>query len=126
MVAASWGAHWSARPATPKDPRMKTHVTVPRGAYPAGIRETVEQKLAPLTRYFERIESLRAVLGKQKTSHRVELVVHVSDGAILVVDSKADSVEEALDDAQSRMKSLLSKHKKRLVQRHRQARRSPR
>ncbi len=105
---------------------MKTHVTVPRRAYPEAVREIAQEKLDSLAKYSDRLESLRATLDRQRVGHRVELLVHVADGATLVVDSKADSIEEALDDAHQRMKALLLKHKRRLVQRHRAARRPTR
>jgi ribosomal subunit interface protein len=115
--------HLRSSVATPNlELTMKTLVTVPRRAYPATVREAAEEKLQNLAKYFDRIESLRAVLDRQRASHRVELVVHVGDGATLVVDSKGPSQEEAFEDALQRMKSLLVKHKRRLVQRHRRER----
>ena len=101
---------------------MKTHVSDPHRAYPGSVRESVEVKLQLLARYFERIESLRAVLSRQRSSHGVELVVHVGDGATLVVEAKAQTLDAALEQALQRMKSLLTRHKQRLVQRHRRAR----
>ncbi|MEO6708356.1 MAG: ribosome-associated translation inhibitor RaiA [Planctomycetota bacterium] len=102
---------------------MKTLVSDPHRAYPGSLRDSVEEKLQQLAKYFERIESLRAVLERVHDSHRVEIVVHVGHGATLVVDSKADSQAAALEDALARMKSLLTRHKQRLMQRHRRARR---
>lgn len=96
---------------------MKTHVSAPGRAYPIGVRESVEAKLQLLAKYFERIESLRAVLERERKEHRVELIVHVGHGATLVVDSKAASLDVALESAIQRMKSLLTRHKQRLVQR---------
>ena len=102
---------------------MKTLVSVPHHAYPNSVRDAVETKLQMLGKYFERIESLRAVLDREHDSHCVEIVVHVGHGATLVVDSKAATFDAALDDALARMKSLLTRHKQRLVQRHRRAKR---
>jgi ribosomal subunit interface protein len=102
---------------------MKTLVSDPHRAYPNNLRDSVETRLQHLAKYFERIESLRAVLEKEHDSHRVEIVVHVGHGATLVVDSKAGTFDEALEDSMQRMKLLLTRHKKRLVQRHRRARR---
>ena len=101
---------------------MKTQVSVARRAYPNSVRESVEAKLQLLARYFERIESLRAVLEREREDHRVELIVHVGHGATLVVEAKASSMNAALDESMARMKSLLTRHKQRLVQRHRRAR----
>ena len=100
---------------------MKTHVSVPHRSYPNSVRDSVEARLQTLAKYFERIESLRAVLDREHDDHRVELVVHVGHGATLVVDSTGSTLDAALEDALQRMKSLLTRHKQRLVQRHRRA-----
>lgn len=102
---------------------MKTIVSVPHHDYPAKLRDAVEQKLQSLVKYFDRIESLRAVLEREHDSHRVELVAHVGHGATLVVDSRGASLDEAVEDAQLRMKGVLTRHKQRLVQRNRRAKR---
>jgi putative sigma-54 modulation protein len=102
---------------------MKTLVSVPHHAYPSAVRESTEVKLQMLAKYFDRIESVRAVLDRDGGSHRVEIVVKVGQGATLVVDSKADTIDMALDEALQRAKNLLSKHKQRLVKRHRRGKR---
>jgi len=102
---------------------MKTLVSVPHHDYPASIRDSVEAKLQGMAKYFERIESLRAVLEREKDSHGVELVAHVGHGATLVVDAKAASLDEALEEAVSRMRNVLTRHKQRLVQRSRRPKR---
>lgn len=98
---------------------MKTLVSVPHHDYPASVRDSVEAKLQSLAKYFERIESLRAVLGRENDSHRVELVAHVGQGATLVVDEHAATLDEAVDGALQRMRGVLTRHKQRLVQRNR-------
>lgn len=98
---------------------MKTLVSVPHHDYPASVRDSAEAKLQELAKYFERIESLRAVLAREHDSHGVELVAHVGHGATLVVDAKAGTLDEALDEALARMRSVLTRHKQRLVQRNR-------
>lgn len=102
---------------------MKTIVSVPHHDYPAKLRDTVEQKLQSLVKYFDRIESLRAVLEREHDTHRVELVAHVGHGATLVVDSRAATLDEAVEDSLARMKGVLTRHKQRLVQRNRRAKR---
>jgi ribosomal subunit interface protein len=104
---------------------MKTLVSVPHHDYPASARDSVEAKLQNLSKYFERIESLRAVLAREHDSHRVELVAHVGNGATLVVDAQATvSLDAAVDAALARMKGVLSRHKDRLVRRNRRPKRS--
>ncbi len=98
---------------------MKTLVSATHRAYSGRVRDAVEAKLALLGKYFDRILSVRALLDRQNDVHRVELVAHVGRGATLVVDASSDTFDLALDQALTRMKSLLTRHKRRLVQRHR-------
>ena len=102
---------------------MKTLVSVPHRDYPSSVRDSVEARLQIMAKYFERIESLRAVLGREHDSHCVELVAHVGHGATLAVDAKGASLDEALEEAIARMKSVLTRHKQRLVQRSRRPKR---
>ncbi|HUR26798.1 MAG TPA: HPF/RaiA family ribosome-associated protein [Planctomycetota bacterium] len=102
---------------------MKTLVSVPHHAYPSTVRDSAEAKLQQLAKYFDRIESVRAVLERERGSHRVEIVIKVGHGATLVVDSKAETIDLALEDALQRAKGLLTRHKERLVKRHRRAKR---
>ena len=75
---------------------MKTIVSIPHHEYPATVRELVEEKLQNLAKYYERIESLRAVLSREAEEHRVELVATVGQGVTLVVDSRGDLFESSL------------------------------
>ena len=103
---------------------MKTLVSAPHHAYPANVRDSVEARLQSLTKYFERIESLRALLDREGDLHRVELVTHVGHGATLVVEATAMTLDQALEDAIQRMKGVLTRHKQRLVQRNRRGKRA--
>lgn len=98
---------------------MQTRVSIPHGDYPGAIRETVDERLQGLDRYFDRIVSLHAVLARERENHRVELVANVGRGVTLVVDSRQDLLNSALDDALQRMGQVLSRHKEKLVGRHR-------
>ena len=98
---------------------MQTTVTIPHHDYPSSVRTKVEDKISGLTKYFDRIVSLRAVLAKESEDHRVELVANVGHGVTLVVDSKGEMLNSAIDDALHRMGQVLTKHKEKLVDRHR-------
>ena len=67
---------------------MKTIVSIPHHEYPAAVRDLVERKLQQIAKYYERIESLRAVLTREADDHRVELVATVGHGVTLVVDCR--------------------------------------
>lgn len=100
---------------------MQLHVSVLHHDYPAKFREHCEQKLQELTRYADRVISLKAMLERVHAEHRVELVASVGHGAVLVVDARADHAGGALDEALGRMERLLERHfKKHLVARRRE------
>jgi len=100
---------------------MKTEVSILHHDYPSAVRATVAEKLQHLDKYFDRTESVRAVLEKQHDVHRVELLAQVR-GQVLVVDSRSDSFSKALDGSLDRMARTLSKHKDKISD----ARRRPR
>ena len=101
---------------------MKTEVAILHHEYPASIRDHVVTKLQHLVRFFEGTVSVRAVLERQHDDHRVELIVNVRRGVVLVVDARADSITSALDEAVDRMGRVLSRHKSKLRQIRRKTR----
>jgi ribosomal subunit interface protein len=103
---------------------MKTLVSAPHQTYPSSFRDLAEAKLQMLAKYFDRIESVRAVLGRDGGSHRAEIVVQVGHGATLVVDARAGTIDLALEQALQRAKSLVTRHKQRLVKRNRRGKRA--
>lgn len=105
---------------------MKTLVSIPHHEYPPRVRDTVERKLQDLLKYYDRIQSLRAVLERQTDSHRVELVATIGHRATLVVDARAPLLDSALDAAIDRMGRTLRRHKERLEARHRRPASRPR
>jgi ribosomal subunit interface protein len=98
---------------------MDVEISIPHGSYPPAVREQVADKLAGLTRFFDRVHSLRAVLDRQKSEHRVELIASAARGAVLVVDSKAESLGKALDESIDRMGRALRRQKQKGSQLHR-------
>ena len=93
---------------------MKTEVAILHQEYPTEIRDTVAQKLQSLVRFFDGTVSVRAVLERQHTDHRVELVANVRKGVVLVVDARRSSISAALDEAVDRMGRVLRRHKSKL------------
>ncbi len=101
---------------------MKTEVAILHHEYPPKIRDHVATKLQNLVRFYEGTVSVRAVLERQHTEHRAELIASVRKGVVLVVDARADSITEALEQAVARMGRVLNRHKSK----KRQLRRKPR
>jgi ribosomal subunit interface protein len=100
---------------------MKTIVSIPHHAYPSRVRATVEAKLQHLVKFYERIVSLRAVLSREGDGHNVELVANVGHGATLVVESRREQLEAAIDEAVQRMTRVLTRHKTKRSERRRKA-----
>jgi ribosomal subunit interface protein len=100
---------------------MKTVVQIPHHEYPARVREDVEGRLHRLLHYYERIVSLRAVLERQSNVHRVELVANVGHHATLVVDARANVLESAIEEALTRMRTILERHKSKRTARRRRS-----
>lgn len=89
---------------------MLTHVSILHHDYPALVRETVEEKLQHLAKFYDRIVSVRALLERAHEQHRVEIVASVGHGAVLVVDARDDAFSAALENALQRMERLLKRH----------------
>ncbi len=100
---------------------MKTVVSIPHHEYPSNVRELVEVKIQSLSRFYDRIVSLRAKLEHDTTDHRVELIANVGNGVTLVVDGRGNLLDTALENAIARMTTVLARHKEKLEDRHRRA-----
>lgn len=98
---------------------MQTSVSILHQDYPALVRDTVDARLQHLARFHDRIVSMRALLERQRTDHRVELVASVGHGAVLVVDARRDDFGAALDEAAERMERLLKRDHDRRIERRR-------
>ena len=99
---------------------MKTEVSILHHDYPTRVRDTVEERLQGLLKFFDRVISIRALLERQNEDHRVEIVVNAGKGAVLVADVKADAFSSALDEALDRMTRHLKRHHDKLTRdRHR-------
>ncbi len=102
---------------------MQTQVSILHSDYPGGLREQVDQKFEGLTRFCNRIISVRALLARDKDQHRVELIAHVGHGNPLIADSRGTTIGATLEEAFDRMSRLLKRHSEKLkVERRRSAR----
>ena len=110
------------RVSTPTEVLLQTHVSILHHDYPALVRETVEDKLQHLAKFYDRIVSVRALLERHHAQHRVELVANVGHGAVLVVDARDDGFADALEAALQRMERLLKRHHDKLSYSRRRSR----
>jgi ribosomal subunit interface protein len=98
---------------------MQTQVSILHHDYPSPVRDLVESKLEHLVKFYERLVSVRATLERQHEAHRVELVAHVGQGAVLVFDARNATLGAAIDEALSGMESQLKKHNQKQTQERR-------
>ena len=103
---------------------MRTLVSIPHHEYPAGVRDTVEEKLQNLVKFHSRTVSMRALLERQHEEHRVEIVANVGRGTVLVADAREDAFTTALDEALQRMERLLKRHNEKRHEARRRAQRA--
>ncbi|MDP6763765.1 MAG: HPF/RaiA family ribosome-associated protein [Planctomycetota bacterium] len=88
---------------------MNTEVSILHHDYPSHVRETVDERLQNLQKYYNGTVAIRALLERQADEHRVEIVTRTAKGPTLVVDSRAETFGNALDEALSRMTRLLKR-----------------
>ena len=101
---------------------MKTEVAILHHDYPTGVREHVESKLQELVKFGSDKVSMRALLERQRYTHRVEIIANVPHGRVLVADARAEGFGGALDEALSRMTRLLKRSREKRQTRHRRNR----
>ena len=94
---------------------MQTQVSILHHDYPAPVRDEIQSRLEHLIKFYERIVSSRALVERQHTDHRVEIVCNVGHGAVLVVDTRDGVFSNALDRAFERMAALLKRHNQKLI-----------
>lgn len=89
---------------------MNTEVSIRHDDYPAQVRDSVEERLRGLAKFYtDRVVSLRALLEREGEQHRVELLAHVAHGPTLTCQARANSFGAALDEAVDRMGRLLTR-----------------
>ena len=65
---------------------MKTRVSILHHDYPTGYRSLVEERLAALERFHDRIVTMDARIEKEAREHHVEIVANVGKGHTLVAN----------------------------------------
>jgi len=102
---------------------MNTEVSILHHDYPSRLRETVEQKVQPLSKFYDQLTSMHAKLERLNEQHRVELVANVAHGPTLVADGRGETFNAALEDATSKMTTSIKRvHDKHRTERRRQRR----
>jgi putative sigma-54 modulation protein len=75
------------------------------------MRAYAEEKLTRLTRFYDRIEKIDAVLEKEPKKHRIEVVMHADHKTSFVAQVEAGEFYEAVDLIFEKLERQLKKHK---------------
>ena len=81
------------------------------------------EKLRRLTRYYDRIESVEAILDRDGEVPIVEVLVHAEHGVKVVASESGADLYAALDLVIDKVARQLTKHKERLRNRKHQVKR---
>lgn len=88
------------------------------------LKAHVTEKLEKLTRFYDRIESIAAVLDREGEVPIVEAIVNAEHGIRFVARESSVDLYAALDLVVDKLSRQLTKHKERFRNRKHQAKRS--
>ena len=101
---------------------MKTHVSVLTKDCPKTAQTMIEERLSRLSRFYERVVSVRASLRRSHGEHRIEILANVGHGTVLVADARQEGLLPAMDQCMDRMVRQLKRHHGKQIERRRRAR----
>lgn len=92
---------------------MNLTITARRFKLPDDLKSYIEEKANKLNRYFDGIINMEIILGWEKLSRFVEILVDVNNKKI-VVKEKSDDLRKSFDIALDRTERQLKKYKQKL------------
>ena len=90
---------------------MQISVTGRHVEFTDSMRQYAEEKLAKLTRFYDRIDKIEVVLDQEPTKHRLEVVMHGDHRTTFVAQVEAEEYHEAVDLIVEKLERQLTKHK---------------
>lgn len=99
---------------------MKLNITTRH--YPEmtdALRAEVEERMAKLEHFFDRILEARVILTGEKHRHQAEMAVHLPRGKRLTAKEVSTSMESAVDMAAKKIESQVKKFKEKRQDRKR-------
>lgn len=88
------------------------------------LRSHVLEKLEKLTRFYDRVESIEAVLDRQGEVPIVEALVNAERGVRFVARESSPDLYAALDVVVDKLSTQMTRHKERVRNRKHQPKRS--
>lgn len=83
------------------------------------MKQHAEEKTQRLTRFYDRVQEIRAVLDFDGGMPTAELIVAIEHSDDLVAREQSADMYAAIDTVCDRMERQLRKHKERIDQKHR-------
>ncbi len=96
---------------------MDVRITGRHAAYGDDVKEYVEDKLEPLSKFNQETRFIEVVLDEARNGHECEVIAHMRKGAPLVVHANHDDVMAAVDIAHDKLEAVLRKVKEKAVDR---------
>ncbi|MAE76132.1 MAG: ribosomal subunit interface protein [Planctomycetes bacterium] len=100
---------------------MEIEVTARSDGIPDRAKEYARERVAKVSRIFDRVGRIHVSLEVGKDESEVHAVVHLESGSTLVADQRHGELRMAIDLLSDKLERRVCKEKERLIDRHRQS-----
>ena len=92
---------------------MNIQITAKKIEIPQEIREYAKEKFAKLEKFNQKLQGVEAVIKAEERSITCELVISIDGHGPIVIEVTADTIQAAVDMAESKAERQLRKSKER-------------
>ena len=95
---------------------MRVSVSAKHGQLSESVQETIEQKAAKLSRFFDRVTSVKVIVDLEHDDKpKVEAIVSAEHAADFFAADHGGNVMKAFDSVIHKLERQLTKHKEKLT-----------
>lgn len=98
---------------------MNIQITAKKIEIAQDIRDQIKEKLEKLEKYNQKIQTIEAVIKAEERSVVCELIIPIDNRDSIVIEVQADTIQGAVDLAESKAERQLRKSKERASVRRR-------
>lgn len=98
---------------------LEIEVTARSDGIPDQAKEYVREKVAKLTRIFDRVGRVHISLERGATASKAHAVAHLDSGSTLVADTEHEELRAAIDLLADKLERQVRREKERLIGRNR-------
>ena len=102
---------------------MDIQITGRNLAVNKGLKEYVDNRLAPLLADYPRVESCHVILAVEKYRHTAEVVIQGRDKLRAEAEETTDDMYASIDAAALKIDKQLRKSRKKMIERHQERQR---